>query len=261
MKVMTCNIRCYGADDGADNWVHRKGFCAEVIRSRSPQVVCVQEMWAEQFVDLAAALPEYEVFGIEDEPLSERPMNSIFYLKEVFRRVSAGGYWLSETPHVSGSSSWESRCVRLANWVRLEERASGMTFRVVNTHLDHIGQPARENQARCIVEDAAAYPEEYPQVLTGDLNCDGKNAAITTLRGGGWKDSYEAVHGTDDPGHTFHGFKGPAYESTVGKMDWVFVRGNVAVKDAEVIRDSEGGRFPSDHYFVAAEIEIGGAPC
>ena len=37
-------------------------------------------------------------------------------------------------------------------------------------------------------------------------------------------------------------------------MDWVFVRGAVTVKDAEVIDDSRDGRFPSDHYFVSAKI-------
>ena len=256
MRMLTCNIRCYGANDGENNWVHRKDFCAEVIASRSPQIICFQEMWGEQFADLKAALPGFETFGMVDEPLGRHPMNAIFYQTDAFDRISAGGYWLSETPHVTGSSSWESRCVRLANWLRLTERGSGKEFRVMNTHLDHVSQAARENQARVINEDAQAYPEAYPQLLTGDLNCDARNPAIQVFKDAGWQDTYGAVHGTEDPGHTYHRFLGPDFagETGTGKMDWVFFRGKVRVNDAEVICDARAGRFPSDHYFVSADV-------
>ena len=31
MKIMTCNIRGYGGDDGDDHWNHRKNFCVFVL--------------------------------------------------------------------------------------------------------------------------------------------------------------------------------------------------------------------------------------
>jgi endonuclease/exonuclease/phosphatase family metal-dependent hydrolase len=256
MNILTCNIRYFGAKDGDNGWLFRKELCAEVIRSRQPDVIGFQEMWAEQFADLAAALPEFDTFAMADEPTGRRPMNAIFFRRDALRRISAGGYWLSETPHMPGSSSWASACVRLANWVRLEDRATGAEFRVVNTHLDHVSQLAREHQARLIVEDAAAYGDDYPQLLTGDMNCDLTNPAIAAFRAGGWTDTYAAIHGTEDPGHTFHAFQGPSFVSHVGKMDWIFCRGNVNVAAAEVIADSRDGRFPSDHYFVSATVTI-----
>ena len=39
MKIITCNIRCFGADDGDDNWIHRKDFCAQVIRAQEPDLI------------------------------------------------------------------------------------------------------------------------------------------------------------------------------------------------------------------------------
>ena len=256
MNILTCNIRYFGAKDGDNGWTHRKELCARVIRSQSPDVICFQEMWAEQFTDLAAAFGDFETFGMVDEPTGRHPMNAIFYRGDAFRRISAGGYWLSQTPHLPGSRSWGSACVRLANWVRLQDRATGIELRVVNTHLDHVSQLARENQARLIVEDSAAYPVDYPQLLTGDMNADYANASIEVFRRGGWSDTYAAVHGTEDPGHSFHGFLGPAFVSDIGKMDWIFARGAVAVTAAEVITDSENGRYPSDHFFVAATVNI-----
>jgi endonuclease/exonuclease/phosphatase family metal-dependent hydrolase len=217
-------------------------------------------MWAEQFADMSSAFPDYESYAMVDEPIGRRPMNCIFYRSSAYMRISAGGYWLSESPHVAGSRSWDSACVRLANWIRLEDRATGVNFRVINTHLDHISQFARENQAQMIVEDANAYPKDYPQILTGDMNCDSRNAAIAAFKAGGWVDTHGAVHGTEDPGPTFHEFLGPQYDSDIGKMDWIFARGTVKVIDAAIIRDSAAGRFPSDHYFVSATA-VAENPC
>lgn len=256
LTVMTCNVRYYGANDGENGWLYRRQLCVDVIRSRSPHIICTQELSREQCRDLKKAFPDFACYGLIDEAVGYNPTNGILFRRDSCELLSAGGYWLSESPHVPGSSSWESACVRLANWTRLRVTGTDRELRVVNTHLDHVSQLARVNQARLIVQDAAAFPCTYPQVLTGDMNCDATNEAIHVLKAGGWLDSYAQVHGTEDPGHTFHRFVGPAFESTVGKMDWVFYRGELSVVGAEVIRDSREGRFPSDHYFCSAEVEI-----
>ena len=258
MKVLTCNILCFGANDGENGWFHRKAACAKIIRAQAPDIICFQEMWAEQFVDMSSALSGFESYGMADEPVGRRPQNCIFYRSDGYIMVSAGGFWLSETPHVAGSKSWDSKCVRLANWARLQDRATRTEFRVINTHLDHVGQVARENQAKLIVEDSLAYPEDYPQILTGDMNCDSTNAAIGVFRAGGWRDTYGSVHGTEDPGHTYHAFRGDQHDAKIGKIDWVFSRGRMEALDASIITDSLDGRFPSDHYFVSATLGVKG---
>lgn len=254
MKVLTCNLRGFGEGDGRNAWTHRKDLCIEVIRSEAPDIISFQEL--EQSTDISTAFPDYGYYAMADEPAGRRLMNAIFYRRDRYVRISAGGYWLSETPHVAGSKSWDSACVRLANWIRLEDRATGKEFRVVNTHLDHIGQVAREQQAKLIVADASAYPEDYAQVLTGDMNCDSRNRAIDEFKAGAWSDTYGAVHGNEDPGHTFHEFLGPEYRSTIGKMDWIFVRGGIKAVAAAVVTEARDGKFPSDHYFVSAVLNL-----
>ncbi|MFC1479068.1 endonuclease/exonuclease/phosphatase family protein [Planctomycetota bacterium] len=256
MKILTCNIRCCSADDGENGWNHRKEFCIEVIRSQTPDIICFQEMQSPQFSDISPAFPEYNYYGMVDEIAGYHPLNSIFYRADGYTLVSSGGYWLSETPHIPGTKSWDSNCVRLANWVRLKDNKEGTEFRVINTHIDHISQPARENQARLIVEDSSAYPEDYPQILTGDMNCDSSNEAIHVFKQGGWIDTYNSVHGTEDPGNTFHKFLGPQFDADIGKMDWIFMRGGFKAVNAEVIKDSREGKFPSDHYFVSADVTV-----
>ena len=67
MKVLSCNIRCFGAEDGENNWIHRKDFCIEAIRSRNPDIICFQEMWSEQFADISPTFADYNSYAMADE--------------------------------------------------------------------------------------------------------------------------------------------------------------------------------------------------
>ncbi len=258
MRLMTCNIRTSTADDGDDHWERRKAFCVSVILDREPDVFGLQEAHEDQILYMKAAMPGYDSYGLPDEPGGRNAVNTIFYRQDRFEAITCGGYWLSATPHVAGSSSWDSRCVRLANWVRLRNSTSGEAFRFVNTHLDHVSQPAVEGQARLINEDAAVYAPDYPQFLTGDMNANVDHPGIQAFLEAGWTDTYEAVHEELDPCDTFHRFAGEQFDGKSGKIDWIFCRGPVDIKGVEIVRDSEDGRFPSDHYFILADCEVAG---
>jgi len=260
MRIMTCNIRTSAAWDEENNWCRRRDLCCDVIRSRGPDVVGCQEVREDQAADLIAAFSEFGSYGLPDEPGGAHPMNLVLFRRETFRLLSAGGFWLSETPHVPGSTSWDSACIRLANWVQLLHKEAGAEVLVINTHLDHKSQAAREGQARVINEWAAAFPDEQVRILAGDLNANPDNAVIRCFKEAGWRSTYEAVHGAANPGCTCHGFLGndPSkdHEPWARKIDWVFLKGRAKVVAAEIVRDSRDGRYPSDHYFLAVELEI-----
>ena len=264
LKILCCNVRKNLLEDeqAGNGWDARKEFCTEVIVSQCPDVICLQECFNAQFEDLRCRLPEFDSFGLANPGVEFNPSNLIFFARDRLEMISAGGFWLSETPHVAGSQSWDSAHPRFANWVHLRERGSGREFRVTNTHLDHIGQTAREKQAQLIVEAAAALPDDLPQLLTADFNADAANPAIEVIKAGGWLDTYAVVHGPHDPGFTFHAFLGPKLtearppEKIKGKIDFIFCRGPVKMLAAEIIRDARDGRYPSDHYFVSAEVEL-----
>jgi len=256
MRILTCNVRYSAAQDGENSWNFRKEVCLEVVRRQAADLICCQEMTGEQKQFFAAGLPEYEWFGMSDLAQNDNPVNSVFYRRAGFRRVSAGGYWLSRTPHIAGSRAWKSAVVRLCNWLRLEDVTTGREFRLVNTHLDHISQPARENQMGMILEESGVYLPDYPQILTGDLNCGALNPVIQAVLKNGWVDTYQSIHGVLDPGNSFHGFHGPEDTNREGKIDWIFVRGKCTPLKAEIIQTMIAGRYPSDHYFVSADLEI-----
>ena len=255
VRVMTCNVRCRGDWDRENHWDLRREACAGVMLSRDPDVICCQEVREEQYADLRALLPGYDAYGLPDTPCGRHPVNALFWRRERFALVCGAGYWLSETPHVPGSRSWDSKYIRLANWVRLEERDTKRELRVVGTHLDNISQTARERQARVINEDAAAYPPDYPQVLAGDMNAPGSNPAIAIFRSAGWRDACEGFPEAGPEHRTYHGFGANPPDDCPERIDWIFTRGPLRAMHAEIVRDTPGGRYPSDHYFVLADLD------
>ncbi len=263
-KILTCNVRVDLPADGqaGNRWADRKGLCTDMMRAQQADLIGLQECQHVHLTHLKARLPEFDSFALSNPDAQVHPLNVILFSRARYELISAGGFWLSQTPHVAGSKSWDSAHARFVNWVHLKERASGKEFRLWNTHLDHIGQVARERAAELIVQASAPFPKAFPQLLTGDFNASATNPAIKLLAAAGWTDTYAAVHGPEDPGFTAHAFLGPQYGEkklkgrTGSRIDWIWCRGEVKPLAAEVIRDSRNGRYPSDHYFVSAVVAI-----
>jgi len=243
-------------------WESRRDLCADVLAEQQPDVICLQECFNEHFTYLRSRLPEFDTYGLSNTFKEYNPCNAVFFARRRFELITAGGFWLSETPHIPGSKSWESASVRFANWVQLRDHGSECEFRVTNTHLDHVSQTARENQARLIIEYANALPDDLPHLLTADFNADMSNPAIDIIKAGGWLDTHIVIHGHADPGFTFHAFLGPRFpesrppENVKGKIDFIFCRGPIRPLAADIIRNSRNGHYPSDHYFLSADVEL-----
>jgi endonuclease/exonuclease/phosphatase family metal-dependent hydrolase len=269
--ILSCNIRVALPEDEAagKGWTARRDLCLEVIRAQQPDLVCLQEVLRVQMDDLERAFPAFGSFGFEGPEMDARKVgyhgiakNPILYSRARYELVSTGGFWLSETPHLPGSLSWDSARARHVNWVRLRDRASRRPFRVLSTHLDHVSQRAREEQIKLILAEAALYPPDFPQFLAGDFNAGVANPVLKLALDAGWTDTRTAAPGPRDDGNTTHGFLGPKYTPKTeasgkrGPIDFILTRGPVSTLEWKIIRDGRDGRYPSDHYFVAAKLAL-----
>ena len=266
--ILSCNIRvALSTDDEAGvGWESRKELCIEIIRAQNPDLICFQEVLEVQNEDLKKAFPNFFSFGFEGPEMDAHKegyhgiaKNPIFFSTEKYELVSAGTYWLSETPHIGGSKSWGTARARHVNWVRLKEKGSSNEFRVVNLHLDHVSQQAREKQTNMMLEEAAQYPEDFKQILAGDFNASAENNVINLIKDNGWTDTYTTIHGDAEPGATVHVFLGEndPKKDKRKKIDFIFTRGGeIKSGSATIIKDHKNGVYPSDHYFLSAKVKM-----
>ncbi len=268
--VMSCNIRVALPEDDAtgNGWSARRDLCLDVIHAQKPDLISFQEVIRVQMTDLEKGLATHTGFGFEGPEMDARLVgyqgiakNPIFYSRERYEFVSAGGFWLSETPHIPGSLSWDSARARHVNWLRLRDRATQRQFRVLNTHLDHVSQHAREEQIKMILAEAAVYAPDFPQVLTGDFNSTRVNPVLKLALDEGWANTQTAAPEPHDDGYSTHGFLGEKAVKTDaarkrGPIDFILTHGPIPTHSWKIIRDSREGRYPSDHYFIAAKLSF-----
>ncbi len=216
-RILSCNIRVALDEDEAKGlgWSARKDICLKVIKDRKPDIVGLQEVLKVQADDLRKYFPSYQLFGFDGPEMDEHTTgyygiakNPILFSKDRYELLTGGTYWLSETPLVAGSKSWDTARARHANWVRLKEKKTGKELRIVNLHLDHISGEAKIQQAKVVVVESAQYQQGYIQLLTEDFNTRFDSKVFESVRNAGWKESYETIHGEKEAGFTGHEFEG-----------------------------------------------------
>ena len=140
MKLVTFNIRCDFGQDGENNFEYRKDLILKKIAQEKPDMICFQEVLPHIAKWLKENLTEYYVIGCGRSPELRDEQVSIAYRKDRLNLMEMQSYWLSETPYVPASRYAEqSICPRICNEALFEDLETGKVFRIVNTHLDHIG--------------------------------------------------------------------------------------------------------------------------
>lgn len=255
VTVLTINLRRESEEDGRNNWPNRKDLVARLLLEVSPHVFGTQEGRRPQVESLAEAVGVYRISDRHRRWDPERFYPCIFYNPEVLEVLESGDRWLSETPEVHASKSWGSAFPRLATWARLRAKGDGAEFVFACAHLDHMEPRAREGQAGVL---AALLEELDPAmrrvVLVGDFN-DVPGSPPYRILTGSLRDAWLVRNRQAGEQDTWHGFLGEAGASR-GRLDWILVGRDVAVLDAEILRTSYGGAYPSDHYPVRARLEI-----
>ncbi|MFO7906817.1 MAG: endonuclease/exonuclease/phosphatase family protein [Pirellulaceae bacterium] len=261
VEVMTFNIRYNNPRDGENAWPHRKDMVADIIRERA-DIACLQEARLEQIRDLEQRLPDFEWYGVgRDDGKQGGEFCPIFYRRDRYDVLDQKTFWLSETPDVAGSKSWDAAITRLVTIVQFSDTRTDTPFWVLNTHFDHVGVEARENSARLIRESFGRLARRQPVIAAGDFNCTPKTEpyAIMTAPEPGPKmiDSRAITQQPPTgPNSTWCGFR----EVIPGRrIDFIFVSPGIEVHRHCTIDEKTNGRFPSDHLPVVVDLSLASA--
>jgi endonuclease/exonuclease/phosphatase family metal-dependent hydrolase len=261
LKVMSFNVRTAQAQDGDNAWERRTAIFFSTIKAFGPDLVGFQEVFNNQYEDIAAQLPGYAFSGsARDDGKRKGEWALIGYRKDRFTAVGQGDFWLSEQPAVPGSKSWDAALPRICSWVRLRETATGREFLFANTHFDHIGVVARHEAAKLITREVSRIAAGAPAILTGDLNTTEDDPPYAVLAGPAgpgairWTDSYREVRPSREKDEaSFHAFEGG---QNGARIDFIFHSPQFKALAATIDRSkSADGHFPSDHYAVTAVLQ------
>lgn len=251
LTVISYNIRNGEAEDGTNSWQYRYHTSAMMIMDQAPDIFGLQEAYDYQFKYLKEFCPGYKGVGVgRVDGKSEGEFMAIFYKKSKIRLIKWGTFWLSETPE-KPSKGWDGACIRTATWALMKNRNNGQKFFYVNTHLDHVGQTAREQGLKLIMEQIAKRNKHnLPVVLTGDFNSEPGNPALT-YADKVLKNARKTAIETDNEG-TFNDW-GKLKKRPI--IDYIYYDGFSSCPKYETIKKKYDGRtYISDHFPIKAVL-------
>ena len=256
LSVMTFNMRYDNPEDGQNNWRFRRERIAGVIKAQEVDVLGTQELLSNQFDDLSGLLTGYQGVGVGRLDGAESgEYCAVFFRKDRFTLLDSGTFWLSETPEVVGSLGWDGAGERIATWVVLRDR-DGRELFFIDTHLDHVGQVARDEGVSLLMKRIETLSGGRPVILTGDFNSEPGSSVVAHVQKDGVLRDAKAIaaqrSGTD---WSFSDF-GQIPEAERPLLDYIFVSGDIEAVRYEVLPDTFDGGYVSDHAPVMAVVKI-----
>jgi endonuclease/exonuclease/phosphatase family metal-dependent hydrolase len=136
---------------------------------------------------------------------------------------------------------------------------------VAVTHLHHAvpAEAERDQQAASLLDWLMGARDMDAVIVMGDFNADPKEPAYARMVEAGFRSAFAEANGAEPTVTWPSGLQAPAMD-TDGEpdcLDYIWVRGAVRVGDARLAFDrphpDDPTLYPSDHFGVAAHLEIG----
>lgn len=264
MKICTFNIRVDTPVDGNNSFSLREGnthcrkpLVKSALRREMPDIIGFQEVLPHVRTWFEEKFTEYNLIGCGRECDRDGESTPIAYKRDRFYLMASDTFWLSPTPYLPGSRfpTDQSGCPRTCCCAVLMDKTNGGIIRVYNTHLDHVGERAREQGMRVVLErikaDDGVYAE-VPSVLMGDFNATPDSPFLQEVEGfvsAGAPITDVSAHS----GFTFHAYHP---DESSAKIDYIFTNARCTPEQTYLLSDEEDGVYVSDHYPVICNISF-----
>lgn len=255
LKVMTYNIRLSVDSDKENSWNNRKDDALALMSYYHPDYFGVQEAIPQQMIDIKTNLKDYDFVGVgRDDGKNQGEYSAIFYDKNKFEVTKSGTFWLSETPE-KPSKGWDAAYNRVCTYAFFKIKKTGKQFLAMNLHFDHVGDVARVNSAKLILEKIKKLnPKNVPLTLTGDFNLTDDSEPIKIMSKSLDNVFYHSKKTHYGPKGTFTGFDINTIPQD--RIDYIFVKGFEVLSNRTINDRRENLLYPSDHFPILAEINF-----
>ena len=255
LKVMTYNIRLSLESDKENSWNNRKQETMALMSYYHPDYFGVQEAIPQQMIDIKTNLKDYDFVGVgRDDGKNQGEYSAIFYDKSKLDVLKSGTFWLSETPE-KPSKGWDAAYNRVCTYAFFKIKKTGKQFLAMNLHFDHVGDVARVNSAKLILEKIKKLnPKNVPLTLTGDFNLTDDSEPIKIISKSLDNVFYHSKKTHYGPKGTFTGFDINTIPQD--RIDYIFVKGFEVLSNRTINDRRENLLYPSDHFPILAEINF-----
>ena len=254
-SVITYNIKYDDNSNGKNSWKVRKDAMIELIHKLSPDILGIQEGLIHQVEFLDSKMSDHKYVGVgRDDANRKGEYCAIFFNEKKYKLLKDSTFWLSENPD-KVSVGWDAALERICTYALLENIKNGNKIWAFNTHFDHIGNIAREESARLLLEKIQVLNvNKEPVLVMGDFNVEDnskvidilKQKLIDTMR------DYEIEH--KGPVGTFNNFLNN--QEIIKRIDYVFSNGFQTISHQHIDKKLESGDHISDHLPVFVEVKI-----
>lgn len=177
-------------------------------------------------------------------------MNPIFVKKEKFDIKNMNTLWLSNTPDIKYSNTWNTDLPRIYSYATIVDKKTQEEILIfINTHFDHVGVNARKNSSKLLKNFIDK--SKHPVLLMGDFNTIPSDGYIDLLLN--MKDLQNSFDTLEDKEHslTIHNYT----DETLGNpIDYIFVKAPFKILKSEILRIKENGIYSSDHNHIYVEF-------
>ena len=243
ITVMSFNIHGFTtADRKEKSYYTRAPLMIKLIKENEPDIINFQETGNFEELFFKAHLLGYTFINSKSGLVTA-------FRNDRFSLLEYGKFWLSDTPDVE-SFGWDAACIRTALYSYILDNKTNKTYTITNTHLDHVGEQARINGIKLILEKMESL-SSGTMILCGDMNdfVGGEmyEEATKTLNDAQLvaKDTYLG------PGATYHSY-GRILKNA--RIDYFFLTPDIEINSYIVIDRTFDGIYPSDHFPILMKI-------
>lgn len=214
-----------------------------------------QEGKENQLADFQTLIPKMPMIMGHRDWIKERMYPSLFFSFEKLSVIDSGDIWLSETPNIPGSNSFNSTYPRLGTWAKLSFKKNLRPIFICNLHLDHISSEVRIKQTEVFIQETnKIFPEKYPMILMGDFN-EGPNEKVYSLLKNSFSNLYDPwVENQKQEISSHHLFDGNTNKGK--RIDWILLDKRFHCNRIEAITKSYNGIYPSDHFPIFCKVSL-----
>jgi len=253
-KIVSYNIRYDSPNDGENRWDLRKDELVKLLEYYHPDFIGIQEAMPNQFKFIAQHIDNYKYLGHGRDGFdSNSEATPIFYDANKFKLLAKDLFWLSSTPQ-KVSKGWDAALNRIVVYAKFKATKTNEIIHIINTHFDHVGENARLNSAKLILNFIREKKLGNKKVvLMGDFNSLPSEPPIKILEQefqNTYKENNIVVYG---PKATFNGFN--TSDLSIKQIDYIFTR-NLEIKSYRCIDDRRTNNLHlSDHFPILVEIQ------